>query len=56
MDIKEQHRKAVKECKDYVKRHGGKSAEGFVRTPNGPRSIDDELEDKSIPSKSKVTG
>lgn len=32
---------AIQESKDYVKKHGGKSAEYFIRTPNGPRSADD---------------
>lgn len=33
---------AIQESKAYVKESGGKSAEGFVRTPTGPKSIDDE--------------
>lgn len=36
---------AIRESKAYVKENGGKSAEGFVRTPTGPKSIDDEESD-----------
>ena len=36
---------AIQESKAYVRKSGGKSAEGFVRTPTGPKSIDDEEPD-----------
>lgn len=39
---RKQHLKEIQESKDYVKKFKGKSAEGFVRTPTGPRSMADE--------------
>lgn len=33
---------AVEESLEYVKKHGGKSSEGFFRSDKGPRGIDVE--------------